>query len=134
MTDIVTIQGDTRIVAIPIFDVDTQSYATLDDVANIEYVVATEPTPEAVLQRYELADSNIQILERQDIQTVQLDEVENLSATDAVIEVRIPPEDAQDFAAETLWHECQVTDIAGDVTTVMRGDFQVQPSATNPTE
>jgi len=132
MTDNVTIQGDTRIVAIPIFDVDTQSFATLNDVANVEYVVATKPSPDAVLQRYELSDSNIQIRERQDIDTVQLDEVENLSATDTVIEIRIPPEDAQAFAAETLWHECQVPDIAGDVTTVMRGDFQVQPSATNP--
>lgn len=132
MTDIVTIQGDTRIVAIPIFDVDTQSFATLADVADVEYVVATEPSPDAVLERYTLADPNIQILDRQDINTVQLDEVEGLSPTDTVIEVRIPPEDAQNFAAETLWHECQVTDIAGDVTTVMRGDFQVQPSATNP--
>lgn len=132
MTDIVTIQGDTRIVVIPIFDVDTQSFATLTDVADIEYVVATEPTPGAVLQTYTLTDPNISIKERQDINTVQLDEVTNLGPTDAVIEIRIPPQDAQEFAAETLWHECQVTDIAGDVTTVMRGDFQVQPSATNP--
>lgn len=128
MPDITTIRGDTRVVAIPVFDADLDQYATLQDVDEIQYVVSENPTPDTVLLELTDDSQRVEITTADTIDTVELD---SLDPSTSVIRVELEPQETADFEATTLHHECQLTDIAGNVTTVMRGDFEVQASATN---
>jgi hypothetical protein len=139
MPDIETIRGDSRIVGIPVFDADLDEYRltgvdqttnpTLADVDQIDYLVTEEPSSETSLIHKTDSDSAVTIVAADDINSVAFTDI---PADAAVIQVKLEASDTQDLAATTLWHECQLTDINGNVTTIMRGDFEVVESATNP--
>lgn len=139
MPDIVTIRGDSRIVAIPVFDADLDAYRltgvdqstnpTLDDVDEIQYLVTEAAGSDTSLITKTDDSSDVEIVAASDINAVVLDDLPDDAA---IIKVKLEASDTQDLAAEILWHECQLTDIDGNVTTIMRGDFEVLESATNP--
>jgi hypothetical protein len=139
MPDIETIRGDSRIVAIPVFDADLDEYRltgvdqtsnpTLADVDEIQYLVAEGPNSDTSLIEKTDSSSAVEIVAASNINAVVLDD---LPSDAAIIKVKLEASDTQDLAATTLWHECQLTDIDGNVTTIMRGDFEVLESATNP--
>ena len=139
MPDIETIRGDSRIVGIPVFDADLNEYRltgvdqttnpTLDDVDQIDYLVTEAAGSDTSLIHKTDSDTAVEIVPASDINSVAFDD---LPTDAAVIQVKLEASDTQDLAATTLRHECQLTDIDGNVTTIMRGDFDVVESATNP--
>lgn len=141
MPDITTIRGDSRIVGIPVFDADLDEYRltgvdqttnpTLDDVDEISYQVSDKPgdnSTDVYLSKTD-ADAAVEIVPASDLDSVDFSDI----PTDAaIIKIKLAPSDTQDLPVEDIWHECQLTDINGDVTTVMRGEFSVIESLTNP--
>lgn len=141
MPDITTIRGDSRIVGIPVFDADLDEYRltgvdqttnpTLDDVDEISYQVSDKPgdnSTNVYLSKTD-ADAAVEIVPASDLDSVNFSDI----PTDAaIIKIKLAPSDTQDLPVEDIWHECQLTDINGDVTTVMRGEFSVIESLTNP--
>lgn len=141
MPDITTIRGDSRIVGIPVFDADLDEYRltgvdqttnpTLDDVDEISYQVSDKPgdnSTNVYLSKTD-ADAAVEIVPASDLDSVNFSDI----PTDAaIIKIKLVPSDTQDLPVEDIWHECQLTDINGDVTTVMRGEFSVIESLTNP--
>ena len=139
MPDIETIRGDSRIVGIPVFDADLNEYRltgvdqttnpTLDDVDQIDYLVTEAAGSDTSLIHKTDSDTAVEIVPASDINSVAFDDIPSDAA---VIQVKLEASDTRDLAATTLRHECQLTDIDGNVTTIMRGDFDVVESATNP--
>jgi len=141
MPDIETTRGDSRIVGIPVFDADLDEYRltgvdqttnpTLDDVDEIQYQVSDQPD-EADNQIYFTktdSDSAVSIVAASDIDSVDFNDIPSDAA---IIRIKLDPPDTKDLPVADLWHECQLTDINGDVTTIMRGAFVVIESLTNP--
>jgi len=141
MPDIETIRGDSRIVGIPVFDADLDEYRltgvdqttnpTLDDVDEIQYQVSDQPD-EADNQIYFTktdSDSAVSIVAASDIDSVDFNDIPSDAA---IIRIKLDPPDTKDLPVADLWHEYQLTDINGDVTTIMRGAFVVIESLTNP--
>jgi len=139
MADIETIRGDSRIIAIPVFDADLDEYRltgvdqstnpTLDDVDEVDYVVSDTPSREDTYIEKTLSDADVEIVAASTIQSVAFDEIPDDAA---VVRIKLNVSDTQDLPAQSLWHECQLTDINGNATTIMTGDFDVVESSTNP--
>jgi hypothetical protein len=139
MADISIFRGDSRIVAIPVFDADLNEYRktgvdqttnpTLDDVAEVDYVVSDNAARDTTYIEKDLSDSDVEIVQAQTIQDVDFDSIPNEAA---VVRVKLNVSDTQPLPIQSLRHECQLTDINGDATTIMTGAFEVQESATNP--
>ena len=135
MPDIQTTRGDSRLVAIPVFDADLDQYRTATEISTasaIEYVVVDSPEASTNYLTKTFNDAAVQVTEAQNVETVELSAVQDENPEAAVITVTLEVSDTQDLPVETLWHECQLTDGDGNVNTIMRGDFDVVESATNP--
>jgi hypothetical protein len=139
MADISIFRGDSRIVAIPVFDADLNEYRktgvdqttnpTLDDVAEVDYVVSDNAARDTTYIEKDLGDSDVEIVQAQTIQDVDFDSIPNEAA---VVRVKLNVSDTQPLPIQSLRHECQLTDINNDATTIMTGAFEVSESATNP--
>jgi len=139
MADISIFRGDSRIVAIPVFDADLDEYRktgvsqatnpTLDDVDEVDYVVSDNAARDTTYIEKDLSDSDVEIVQAQTINDVDFDSIPNEAA---VVRVKLNVSDTQPLPIESLRHECQLTDINGDVTTIMTGAFELSESATNP--
>jgi hypothetical protein len=139
MPDIETTRGDSRVVGVPVFDadldewrltgVDQSTNPTLADVDTAQYIVATEASSDDALIEKDLSGPDMSIVPKEDIDSVDFTD---LPDNTAVVRIKLTPEDTTDIPADTLRHELQLTDINGDVTTVMGGQFVVNESVTNP--
>ena len=132
MADITVIRGDSRIVGTPVFDADKDRFRTeteLDSVTSIEYQVSDSPEGATVHISKSDADSDVFVTNPSGIDSVEFDD---LDSDTGILRVKLTPTDTEDIPAETLWHEFQIIDANGNTVTVMRGDFDVLESATNP--
>jgi len=96
MPDIETIRGDSRIVAIPVFDADLDEYRltgvdqtsnpTLADVEEIQYLVSEAPNSESSLIEKTDSSSAVEIVAASDINAVVLDD---LPSDAAIIKVKL---------------------------------------------
>jgi hypothetical protein len=132
MPDITVIRGDSRIVGTPVFDADKDRFRTdteLDSVNSIEYQVSDAPEASTVHISKTDADSEVFVTNPSGIDSVEFD---GLDSDTGILRVKLTPTDTEDIPAETLWHEFQIIDANGNTVTVMRGDFDVLESATNP--
>jgi len=132
MPDITVIRGDDRIVATPVFDSDLDRFRTdteLGAVTSIEYQVSDSPEASTVHISKTDADSEVFVTNPSGIDSVEFDDLESDTG---ILRVKLTPTDTEDIPAETLWHEFQIIDANGNTVTVMRGDFDVLESATNP--
>ena len=121
--------GDTREIAFPVRDVDLDQFSTLDDVDNIQYAITDDITATTPLFQISLSDPNLEITTAGEINSVEFDEF----ATDtAVVRIFLEPDDTDDLPNQSLQHECQITDIAGNVTTVFQGTVETIPTAIDP--
>jgi len=121
--------GDTREIAFPIRDIDLDEFATLDDIDNIQYAITDDITATTPLFQISLSDPNLEITTAGEINSVEFDEF----ATDtAVVRIFLEPDDTDDLPNQSLQHECQITDIAGNVTTVFQGTVETIPTAIDP--
>lgn len=131
MPDIETIRGDSRVVAIPVFDADLDRFRTQDEVSSanaIEYVVVDAPEAETVHIEKAFADADVTVQTPEEIDTIELDGVDSDAG---VVRVDLSPTDTGSLPIASLWHELQITDGNDNVSTVMRGEFDVIESATN---
>ena len=134
MPDISTIRGDSRVIAIPVFDADRDVFrdeSDLDTLTEAEYLVSDSPAAETVYLDFTLADANVTIENVSDIDTIELSDVESENADAGIIRIKLENTDTEPLPVETLRHELQITDDNGNVSTVMQGDFDVLESATN---
>jgi len=132
MPDITTIRGDSRVVAAPVFDDELDRFRTegeLDTITTIEYKVSDSPEDSTTYIEKSDADAAVSTVSASDINSVDF---ADLDGTVGVIRVKLDPTDTEQLPAETLWHEIQIIDDAGNTITVVRGDFDVLESATNP--
>jgi hypothetical protein len=139
MADISIFRGDSRVVGIPVFDADLDKYrktgvdpstnATLDDVDEVDYVVSDNAARDTTYIAKDLGDSDVEIVQAQTIQDVEFNSIPNEAA---VVRVKLNVSDTQSLPIQSLRHECQLTDINDDATTIMTGAFEVSESATNP--
>ena len=135
MPDISTIRGDSRVIAIPVFDADRDMFrneSDLDTLTEAEYLVSDSPAAETIYLDFTLADANVTIENVSDIDTIELSGLESENADAGIIRIKLENTDTELLPVETLWHELQITDDNGNVSTVMQGDFDVLESATNP--
>ena len=132
MPDIVTIRGDSRLVATPVFDADLDRFRTdteLGSASEIEYLVSDSPENETTHIDKTLADDELFVTTPSNISSVEFDDLDD---DVGIIRVKLDPTDTESLPAESLWHEMQLTDDEGNVSTVMQGAFEVQQSSTNP--
>ena len=133
MPDIETTRGDSRLIAIPVFDADLDRYRSFEQldfqVDTVEYVVVDSPDAGEFYIEKDLTDANVNIEPVEDVETVELDD---LDGTDGLITIKLDPADTESLPADGLWHECQIVDDEMNTTTIMRGTFEVIQSATNP--
>jgi len=139
MADISIFRGDSRVVGIPVFDADLDKYrktgvdpntnATLDDVDEVDYVVSDNAARDTTYISKDLSDSDVEIVQAQTIQDVEFYSIPNEAA---VVRVKLNVSDTRSLPIQSLRHECQLTDINDDATTIMTGAFEVSGSATNP--
>jgi len=132
MPDITVIRGDSRIVGTPVFDADKDRFRTdteLGSVTSIEYQVSDSPEGATVHISKSDADGDVFVTNPSGIDSVEFDD---LDGDTGILRVKLTPTDTEDIPAETLWHEFQIIDANGNTVTVMRGDFDVLESATNP--
>lgn len=121
--------GDTREIAFPVRDVDLDQFAELTEVDNIQYAITDDITATTPLFEISLSDPNLEITTAGQINSVEFDEF----ATDtAVVRIFLEPDDTDDLPNQSLQHECQITDIAGNVTTVFQGTVETIPTAIDP--
>jgi len=132
MPDITTIRGDSRVVAAPVFDNELDRFRTegeLSSLTAIEYQVSDTPAGTNAYITKSDTDAAVSVVSASDIPSVEFGE---LDSTVGIIRVKLAPTDTEQLPAETLWHEIQIIDDAGNTITVVRGDFDVLESATNP--
>ena len=132
MPDITVIRGDSRIVGTPVFDADKDRFRTdreLDSVNSIEYQVSDSPEASTVHISKTDADSEVFVTNPDGIDSVEFDD---LDSDTGILRVELTPTDTEAIPADTLYHEFQIEDANGNTVTVMRGDFDVLESATNP--
>ena len=127
MVDISTIQGDTRRLGIPVFDADRDQLAELIGVQEIVYKITDEEGGGQTILEKDDSDPDVCITTADDIDTVELEDYE---PDTAVVSVWLRPDETEEFPIETLFHELQLTDAAGNVTTVVQGQVDVIPSST----
>jgi len=121
--------GDTREIAFPVRDVDLDQFAELTEVDNIQYAITDDITATTPLFQISLSDPNLEITTAGQINSVEFDEF----ATDtAVVRIFLEPDDTDDLPNQSLQHECQITDIAGNITTVFQGTVETIPTAIDP--
>ena len=121
--------GDTREIAFPVRDVDLDQFAELTEVDNIQYAITDDITATTPLFEISLSDPNLEITTAGQINSVEFDEF----ATDtAVVRIFLEPDDTDDLPNQSLQHECQITDIAGNITTVFQGTVETIPTAIDP--
>lgn len=121
--------GDTREIAFPIRDVDLDAFATLDDISNIQYAITDDITATTPLLQVSLSDANLEIVTGGAINSVEFDE---FPTDTSVVRIFLEADDTDDLPNQTLQHECQITDIAGNVTTVFQGTIETIPTAIDP--
>jgi len=132
MPDITTIRGDSRLVGTPVFDDDLDRFRTETELASaqaIEYKVSDSAEDSTTYITKDFNDTAVQVTNPTEVDAVAFDDLENDTG---LITVKLTPTDTQDIPAETLWHEIQITDSNGNDVTVLRGEFNVLESATNP--
>jgi len=132
MPDITTIRGDSTVIATPIFDTDRDRYRSeteLNSITDIKYVVADSVSADNIRITKTLSDAAVTVKSVLDIDSVKFDGFED---TDGIIEVQLSATETEPLSVDTLWHEMQIIDGNGNTATVMRGDFTVLASATNP--
>ena len=132
MPDITVIRGDDRIVATPVFDSDLDRFRTdaeLGATDSIEYQVSDSPAANTVHISKTDADSEVFVTNPDGIDSVEFDD---LDSDTGILRVKLTPTDTEAIPADTLYHEFQIEDANGNTVTVMRGDFDVLESATNP--
>jgi len=121
--------GDTREIAFPVRDVDLDQFAELTEVDNIQYAITDDITATTPLFEISLSDPNLEITTAGEINSIEFDEF----ATDtAVVRIFLEPDDTDGLPNQSLQHECQITDIAGNVTTVFQGTVETIPTAIDP--
>jgi len=121
--------GDTREIAFPVRDIDTDQFATLDDIDNIQYAITTDLTADTNEFQISLSEPNLEITTAGNIDSVEFDE---FSSSTAVVRIFLEPDDTRALPNQSLSHECQLTDIAGNVTTVFQGTVETTPTAIDP--
>lgn len=121
--------GDTREIAFPVQDIDLDEYADLNDVDNIQYAITDDLTADSNLFQINLSDSNLEITTADQIDSVEFDQFD---ASTAVVRIFLEPDDTDDLPNQQLQHECQITDIANNVTTVFQGNVETIPTAIEP--
>ena len=132
MPDITTIRGDSRLVGSPVFDNDLDRFRTEDELASvqaIEYKVSDSSEDETTYIKKDFDDIGVQVTNPTEIEAVAFDELESDTG---LITIKLEPSDTQQLPADTLWHEIQITDSDNNDVTVLRGEFEVLESATNP--
>lgn len=143
MADIETTRGDSRKVIMPFFDADLDEYRlvdndqtqnpTVNDIDEIQYQVSDSPEDETT---HITKDTNqVDIIPADEVQLVSIQDAVSegsIPADAAVFTVRLTESDTQPLPTGALWHELQIKDINNNVSTIMRGDFEVIESATNP--
>ena len=132
MPDITTIRGDTRVVAAPVFDDELDRFRTegeLDVIDTIEYKVSDSPEDETTHIEKSDTDAAVSVVSASDINSVAFDD---LDSTVGIIRIKLEPTDTESLPAETLRHEIQIVDDESNTVTVVRGDFDVLESSTNP--
>jgi len=132
MPDITTIRGDSTVIATPIFDTDRERYRSeteLNSITDIEYLVADTASGDNIRITKTLSDAAVTVKSVSDIDSVKFDGFED---TVGIIEVQLSATETESLSTDTLWHEMQIIDGNGNTATVMRGDFEVLESATNP--
>jgi len=121
--------GDTREIAFPVRDIDLDQFADLDDVSNVQYAITTDLTADANEFQINLSDPNLEITTAGDIDSIEFGE---FASNTAVVRIFLEPEDTKALPNQSLQHECQLTDIAGNVTTVFQGAVETTPTAIDP--
>jgi hypothetical protein len=132
MPDITTIRGDTRVVAAPVFDDELDRFRTegeLDLIDTINYKVSDSPEDGTTHIEKSDTDAAVSVVSVSDINSVAFDD---LDSTVGIIRIKLEPTDTEGLPAETLWHEIQIVDDESNTVTVVRGDFDVLESSTNP--
>ena len=135
MPDIVSIRGDTRVVATPVFDADLDRFRTETEVASanaIEYKVSDSSEDETTYIEKDFDDVEVFVTTPGEIESIEFDDLEDETPDAGIVRVKLFPSDTESLPAETLWHELQITDSEGNVSTVMQGEFEVLESSTNP--
>lgn len=132
MPDITTIRGDSRLVGTPVFDNDLDRFQTETELASvqaIEYKVSDSAEDSTTYITKDFNDTAVQVTNPTEVDSVAFDDLANDTG---LITVKLEPTDTQELPAEALWHEIQITDASGNDVTVLRGEFNVLESSTNP--
>ena len=135
MPDIVSIRGDTRVVNTPVFDADLDRFRTETEVGSanaIEYKISDSSEDETTYIEKDFDDAEVFVTTPSEIESIEFDDLEDETPDAGIVRVKLFPSDTESLPADTLWHELQITDSDGNVSTVMQGEFEVLESSTNP--
>ena len=120
-------RNDTRVVAIPVEDGDAGGYReNLQDVDILYHITTRRGGGEVVI---ELTDDDPEITVV-DVGDMDSEALESIPDDTDIIRIELSPDDTGNLEDRRYFHECEVTDQAGNEVTIMQGRVETFDSST----